>query len=634
MHLSSPGIQSKTTTLALGLLLLTLWLLMHGYHGLTGDAQIYAFQALARIHPQLANDLYLQNTSQDHFTIFSPFYAWFIRLLGLENSARLLTMLSAAWLLTAAWSFACALTSRDAAWLAVAFLLIIGGDYGGAGVFHFSEDFLTARLPAQALVITAIACHFRGMKRLGLLLAVGALCVHPLMALPGLLLLICLLLPGRLSVIGTIAGLLTVLGIAVGAVFLPALSHALPVMDTAWLDVVRERSQFLFLQQWSLRDWEVNTQPFIYLGFTAIVIQDERIRRLCAAAALVGTAGLAVALIGSLLGPAILIQGQAWRWVWITAFVAALLLPATALQVWRDEKCGPLCVILLAAGWTLPAGQGMACVSLALVMWIARTYLDDRVVHLFRWAYAVVGVALIAWILIGCWEIVSPSTSAPHPEPSAAVQMRDIFGLKIPALLLGVPAWWWIRNPRNIWVPTFLAAMLAALSIFILPAAFKQNRTWASPTDINDFASWANAIPRDRSVLVAPAQDVGGFVWFTLQRPNYLSVDQSAGVVFSRTTALEVQRRSDVLLPLMDPNWKVQTSLRAAAAAKGKHKVGAVTRPLTAESLAQVCNDPQLGFVVSPENVGFNPLRHEHAGAWKDWNLYDCGKVRRHMQTK
>ena len=66
---------------------------LHGYHGLTGDGQIYAFQAFARLHPQLTADLYLQNTSQDQFTLFSPLYAWCIGLLGLENAARLLTLL-------------------------------------------------------------------------------------------------------------------------------------------------------------------------------------------------------------------------------------------------------------------------------------------------------------------------------------------------------------------------------------------------------------------------------------------------------------------------------------------------------------------------------------------------------------
>src|SRR5665213_1668996 len=180
MHSPIAGIQSKITVAALALMLVTLWLALHGYHGLTGDGQIYAFQAFARIYPQLNVDLYLQNTSQDQFTIFSPFYAWFIALLGLENTGRLLTVLFNVWLVAAAWSFARAVAGRDAAWLAAAFILIVVGDYGGSGVFRLSEQYLTARFPAEALIVTALACYVRGRKPLALLLTVAALFVHPL----------------------------------------------------------------------------------------------------------------------------------------------------------------------------------------------------------------------------------------------------------------------------------------------------------------------------------------------------------------------------------------------------------------------------------------------------------------------
>jgi len=627
MHSSSPGFQSKISALSLALMLATLWLLLHGYQGLTGDGQIYAFQALARLHPQLTTDLYLQNTSQDQFTIFSPLYAWSIGSFGLETAARLLTILFTVWFLAAAWSLASAMTGCDAAWLAVAFLLIIAGDYGGSGVFRLSEPYLTARLPAEALTITALACYVRGMKRLGLLLAVGALFVHPLMALPGLLLLLCLWLPSRVTVIGAVGGVLTILAVAVVAANLPLASHVLTVMDAAWLEVVRERSQFLFLQLWSIHDWELNARPFICLAFTAIAVPDERIGKLCAAAALVGATGLAVAIIASLVGPvAILVQGQAWRWVWVTVFTGALLLPATALHVWRDDKCGPLCAILLVSGWTMSVIDGTACVSLALLFWLSRTYINARAAIYFRWVSAALVIAILVWILIKCRTIVSPSTPPSGRVQLGAAQIRDIFGLKIPAVLFGVLVWWGIRTGRTIWVSTFFSAMLVALSIGILPAAFKQSRTLASASDIHEFADWETAIPPTSTVLVAPAHDVGAFVWFTLGRPNYLAVDQSAGVVFSRATAVEIRRRSDVLLPLMDPNWKILTSLRAKSVSG--HKDDSTTRPLTAKSLIQVCADARLGFVISSKDVGFGPLRHEHGGAWKDWYLYDCRKVR------
>src|ERR1700694_3576493 len=95
------GLQRTAITLAFALMLVVLWLLTHRYPGIKNDAQLYAFQALARIHPALGTDLYLQNTSQDRYTIFSPFYASTIGLFGLQNATLLLTVLFTAGFLAA-----------------------------------------------------------------------------------------------------------------------------------------------------------------------------------------------------------------------------------------------------------------------------------------------------------------------------------------------------------------------------------------------------------------------------------------------------------------------------------------------------------------------------------------------------
>jgi hypothetical protein len=305
-----------------------------------------------------------------------------------------------------------------------------------------------------------------------------------------------------------------------------------------------------------------------------------------------------------------------------------LLLPVTVLRVCRDTRCGPLCAILLVSGCTLSAADGTACVSFALIFWLLRSYIDARGALYFRWLTAALAAAIIGWILVKSWAIVSPTISTSTPERLNAARIRDIFGLKISAVVVAALVWWRIRTARTTWVSASSSVVCVALSIFIFPAAFEQSRTFASRSNGGEFADWIKAIPPTSTVLVAPAQDVGAFVWFTLQRPNYLALNQSAGVIFSRTTALEVQRRSHVLLPLMDPDWKILTSLRIAAATAGTRKVDAAVRPLTAQSLTQVCTDPELGFVVSPESVGFESLRDDHAGKWKGWNLYDCGKVR------
>jgi hypothetical protein len=620
MHSLRNALQNNLLGATLVLMLTALWLLMQGYQGFAGDAQIYAFQALARIHPALSTDLYLQNTSQDNYTVFSPFYAWFIGWIGLDNSARLLTLFFTLWFFTAAWFLAAALTTSAAAWLAAASLMIVAGDYGAAGVFHVAESFLTARLPAEALIITAFACYYRGMRRVGVGAAIAALFVHPLMAVPGFLLLISLWLPVRLRLMGAIAAVFAVLGIAVAATMLPPAARVFTVMDADWVELVRERSQFLFLQLWSAHDWDINLRPLVFLIFFAVAADEKRIREICGATLLVGVCGLAVALVGCLIGPvAVLVQGQAWRWDWIACFISALLLPASLLHIYRDKMCGPLCAVLLISGWIVSSFTGTACVLLALILWSLRRHVSERASPYFRWIAALSAGAALAWIASTSIDLGAMTLN----------KIASLAGVKVAAALLFALLCWWLRRARSSWPALMVSAALLTASIIIVPASLTQARSLGTDRDIQAFSDWSVTIPPTSAVFVAPTRDVGSFVWFTLRRPNYLALDQSAGVVFSRETALEVRRRSEVLLPVTDATWKILSGIRRRAA---KLKDNAPTRPLTAVALMEICSDPKLGFVISPENVGFNPLRHTREGPWKDWNLYDCRRVRLNAQ--
>lgn len=622
MHSSRSAPHSYLVAVTLALLLALLWVILRGYQGFAGDAQIYAFQALARIHPALSADLYLQNTSQDRYTVFSPVYAWFIGWFGLETAARLLTLVFTAWLIAAAWKLAEALTAngaannaaRAAAWLGAAFLVISAGDFGAAGVFRIADSFLTARLPAEALVVTALCCYATGRRGLAFCSVTAALFVHPLMALPGLLLLLCLWLSIPVSLMGAICGVFAALGISLAATALPVAAHVFAVMDADWLEVVQERSQFLFPQLWSVHDWDINLRPFLYLLFMAAAMNGERIRRICIAGLIVGGCGLSVSLIGCTIGPvAILVQGQAWRWGWIACFLSILLLPAVLLRISRDETCGPLCAVLLLGGWLISALGGSLCILLALGLWLVRNHVSKRAIPYFRWLAVMSAVGVLVWVFNNSLDRGSMTLSS----------MGHVPAVKLAASLLVVLCWR-LQSARP-WAPLMLSAGLLIASMFIVPMSFSHARALGSELDAAKFSDWSGEIPPTSTVLVAPAHDVGSFVWFTLKRPNYLALDQSAGVVFSRDTALEIRRRSLVLLPLTEQTWKILSHNRRHMA---KFKETSPTRPLTAASLIEVCSDPKLGFVISPEDVGFGAMRHTQEGPWKDWNLYDCRRAR------
>jgi hypothetical protein len=235
------------------------------------------------------------------------------------------------------------------------------------------------------------------------------------------------------------------------------------------------------------------------------------------------------------------------------------------------------------------------------------------------------GAVVVVWTVANSWTIASSPSAETGRDPWAVSHLRDIFGLGPSAVIAVALLYYGIECARSRLVLAVTSMLLAAGAAFALPGSLKDPRAGAAGDD-SEFAEWRHAIPATNVVFVVPAYNSAVFAWFTLERPSYLSLDQSAGVVFSRATALEVKRRSEVLLPLMDPDWQLLS--RNQRAASGNKVEKPASRPLTATSLHSICGDTILDFVIAKESVGFDPLRHAHAGAWKDWNLYDCRRVR------
>jgi hypothetical protein len=71
---------------------------------------------------------------------------------------------------------------------------------------------------------------------------------------------------------------------------------------------------------------------------------------------------------------------------------------------------------------------------------------------------------------------------------------------------------------------------------------------------------------------------------------------------------------------------------RINARKQGLPQAAAPPKKLTAEALAKVCADPQLGFVIAKEELAYPHSHHDHAGTWENWNLYDCVQIRTPLQ--
>jgi hypothetical protein len=262
----------------------------------------------------------------------------------------------------------------------------------------------------------------------------------------------------------------------------------------------------------------------------------------------------------------------------------------------------------------------------ALALWLLRSFVDARIGRMLEWSALALSVGIVAWTVANAWTELHTVQVTNAREPATVLAARNLLGLGVPALAVALLLPAWLLRTRGSAVPLIVGAGLAAAILYGGPSAMRDNRAIGTAAQIQEFADWRAAIDPSRSVFVADGRNEGSFVWFTLERPNYLSMGQSAGAVFSEAAAAEIRRRSAVLEPVMDPDWRVLTSLRRE---HGGKPAPATERPLTAAGLERVCTDPKLGFVISKETLaGLAPLRHEHAGEWQNWNLYDCRRIR------
>ena len=602
------------------------WSAMHLYRGLGYDAQLYAFQAFAQIHPALKLDLFLQDAMQERLSIFSPFYALVIRLLGLEPAALTLFLLFNVVFATGAWFFMRKLCGPRLAWLAVAFVVSIKGNFGGFSVIRYGEDFFTARTAAEALVMVSLALQVHSHRVAAWTVSCLALAIHPIMALPGMLLLICLSLPMRLCIAGAALGIVGAVVLALAAMSSAVVAHHFPLLDGDWLSVVRERSQYLLLDMWAPADWKLNAKPFVALLLTVLAVPDPAIRRLSLAAILIGATGLAVAAIGCLVGPlAILVQAQPWRLMWITLALAILLLPMTASRIWDDRRVALPCLAFMMLAWTYPLIDPLLSAAVATVLWAMRGSVTQAAAQWLRWLGLAVIAIMAVWMIANVWTTLHARFAIGHDTLFISA-VRNTLGLTTPMLVTTVTLWWLIGN-RQLRGLIVSVLLLGIALLFLVPSACRQESPLDATYSTGEYSDWQRLISEDKSVALASPGAATLFTWFILQRSSYLSEAQSAGVVFSRSTALEVKRRSQVLAPLMDPDWKITSQILAFAKDRKSYKPPAL-HPLTPTILAGICTDPQLGVVIAREDVGFDAHKHTGAGPWKDWSLYDCAHVR------
>ena len=625
--------RSRSNPASLNLLALlgvyvALWLLVAPYAGMLYDAQLYALQALARLDPAgLGQDVFLRFESQDRYTLFSPIYAAAIKALGLETAAATLTLLLQLLWYAAALLLARKLFGLRIALLSIGLLIALPGPYGGYGLFHIAEPFLSARLPAEALSLLAIWAYLQRWTVAAAVLVLVALLIHPLMAFPVALLLALSWLdhnrPRRASM--PLLALLVLVGALAGSWLL---GGGTPVMDAAWIAAIHWRNAHVFLHQWQPADWNHTIQTLATLATAACVLDERECGRLVRVAFWVGATGLALtAISGEVWHLRILIEAQPWRWLWLGRFLAIVALPATILCAWSAGPRGRATALLLSAGWlwvvppsshgAVPMLVGAFLALLALVTWFAGKRLPEPTQQLaYRGAMVAVGLVFASaalTVLTSMLAVRSGMTPAPW-----TLRLMNALNLITPATLIVTGAWFLTQHLRR---PALSVAVLVVGIVLLVIAWPLARQGWTvreySGANAERFSDWRATIPRDAEVFWF---DGLRETWFVLQRRSYLSISQGAGVVFSGRLAQELRRRAISASAFIAPGvWFGEPGTENAN-----------PYPLTRARLAQTCNDPTLGFVVSHDDIQAGAPSKEWPWPGSRVYLYDCKLYRAH----
>ncbi len=588
--------------------------LNHQYRGIFHDGRLYLLQALAHLDQgSLAQSVFLRYGSQDRYTLFSLPVAALIRLIGAEHAAALVTLASQAALLAGAWLLARTVVPRTLALLGVAALIAFPGTFGMRGVFSVIEPFLSPRMVAEALVLAGLAAALTGRRWFALLLVALAMLCHPLMTAAGIIALLCwyVAIPWpRLSLVALLAGAAALLGAS-------GLSQGglLARFDPDWFGLLSRRSPILFLANWSWQDWS-RLAPIgatLIAGLYCLPLAPGR--RLCTAVLMTVLGALALTGIAcDGLHLVLFTQMQPWRWQWLGYCVAALLLPAILVARWREGAAGQQTSLLLVAAWVFGDYPGAVLVAgLAVAsLWITagRTASQARILRLG--AAAVLAIAL-AWRIASNLEF----GEAAFIDSRLPLQVRRLIGAvsdgSLWLALIGLICWadtWAAWPRRTAWLVLGTAAL--ALGVSIAPMTLRQwTRVEFTPGFRAALAPFRARIPAGTPVLWDGPSTAA---WVLLDRPNYLVPAETAGMLYSREAAIEMQRRAhalgvaipeDVFLTF-DAPLELDPSV---------------------QQLLAVCRMGEIHFIVTYKNLGFAPLSSIgpaplHTGA--GLNLYAC----------
>lgn len=664
MHESeSPPLLSRPAKLLIGLnrlarpdiamvgVLLLVYAAAHPYSGFSHDARLYQLQVLNRVEPErFSGDLFLKFGSQDRFSLFSTLMAPLVRVTGITVAFFIGYFCCVSSLLYAEVQLIRRLVGVQTLANFALILMAASTLYFGYQTISIQESYLTARMPAHACCILGFAYALD--KRWGAAFSsfAIAMCLHPLISIGPLCVLVMLCAANRFPTKKVVIGFGAAIVVVLVLLMSPLSSLAFSSMDAAWYAVVYDRNPMCFLSKWHREDWlrTIMATACIIIGLRELSGDN---RKLLVFATMIAFAGLAVTAIGEMKQTAFLLAGQGFRATWmLSLFSIPLGLLAIRNMIRRPSPLFVTCSILIGLyigneTWTMQYGLGL--MSQALIWWLIASAIFWLVVPLalppagVSWTGRVWTAVVSGLIAMNLYFGLKYFFAIHHnlePESQSSFltlpnflkcQPRFLFGV-VAVVAFGALGQMARRYPRS--YQSFFRSLGIGAATIWMSIHFITTPNFISPGQ--DVLS-AEDLTFAKSVLSEhPHASIEVYwpnhlreVWIELGARCYYDYVQLAGAVFSRETALEGKRRTELVrlyeIEIMRRN--PDHSIRKSVNLKWLECPEDLSAPPpNADDLLQLAADETLDFII---------LEDEFPGLYAATNgsvwIYDCRELRR-----
>lgn len=597
------------------ILALALWLIARPYRGIWHDGKFYALQALQHLNPTaFSRDLFFLYGSQDQYSLFSHIYAAAISGWGLNPGTMALQGVGLGLWFLAARSLTRVLPDR---WglLALLLMTIAACSYGSHGVFSYGESFLTARLYAETLSLAGVAAWLGKRTALGWLAFAGACVIHPLMALPAMMIGLGLLLRPRVWF--GLMGVCALLALGLGLAGVQPFAGLVQPMDASWWHLAVARSPFVFLHAW---EWEGFSRALfvVVVTFTAWrILPESDLRRLAWVTLTCVLGAFAITYVGGSLLWLPLIAGlQLTRVMWI-GMVVTLMLIAAMLSAERE---GTVWKRFLVWGLAMAVFIDARTQGVYALLVLGVFGLGCRHLPAYRppvWLWLLLGAVPLQVVLWGALSMrVNGEWSALVGEE---IVWRTYFTNPATALVFAASAYWVLVQDRLTVLLKSAGGIVAAGLLIVALVTWNDLQPeldYDSPARRAAIAPITALVPQNATVYWVEESDKA---WFWLGRANYLSFSQTAGSVFSGGTAIEAIRRAPFVRA---------ASLRDASQSWSERPSISPAGLLNKVAVRQACRDPILDYVIGRSEPGPDLLYFRDPETGWGYGLHNCRTAR------